>query len=139
MVKTCGKDGFHMRVRKHPYHVVRINKMLSCAGADRLQTGMRGAFGKPQGLVARVAIGDILLSVRIRDQHEDHALEAFRRAKFKFPGRQLVVTSRKWGFTKFDREDYEKYREQGRVIPDGVNCKYIREHGPLKEWVNNPI
>lgn len=57
-----------MRVRKHPYHVVRINKMLSCAGADRLQTGMRGAYGKPQGLVARVAIGDILLSVRIRDQ-----------------------------------------------------------------------
>lgn len=42
--------------------------MLSCAGADRLQTGMRGAFGKPQGLVARVAIGDILLSVRVRDQ-----------------------------------------------------------------------
>merc|ERR1712093_891792 len=24
-------------VRAHPYHVVRINKMLSCAGADRLQ------------------------------------------------------------------------------------------------------
>ena len=68
MVKTCGKEGFHMRVRKHPYHVVRINKMLSCAGADRLQTGMRHAFGKPQGLVARVSIGDILLSCRIRDQ-----------------------------------------------------------------------
>merc|ERR1711914_21848 len=32
----------------------RINKMLSCAGADRLQTGMRGAYGKPQGLVAHV-------------------------------------------------------------------------------------
>jgi ribosomal protein L16/L10AE len=29
---------------------------------------MRGAFGKPQGLVARVGIGDILLSVRVRDQ-----------------------------------------------------------------------
>lgn len=57
-----------MRVRKHPYHVVRINKMLSCAGADRLQTGMRGAFGKPQGLVARVDIGDILISVRVKEQ-----------------------------------------------------------------------
>lgn len=68
MVKNCGKDGFHMRVRKHPYHVVRINKMLSCAGADRLQTGMRGAFGKPQGLVARVDIGDILISVRVKEQ-----------------------------------------------------------------------
>lgn len=28
LVKTCGKDGFHMRVRAHPYHVVRINKMV---------------------------------------------------------------------------------------------------------------
>ena len=34
-----------MRVRCHPYHVTRINKMLSCAGADRLQTGMRHAYG----------------------------------------------------------------------------------------------
>ena len=56
-----------MRVRAHPFHVVRINKMLSCAGADRLQTGMRGAFGKPNGTVARVQIGQILLSVRTRD------------------------------------------------------------------------
>jgi len=35
MVKTCGKDGFHIRMRLHPFHVIRINKMLSCAGADR--------------------------------------------------------------------------------------------------------
>lgn len=41
--------------------------MLSCAGADRLQTGMRGAFGKPNGKVARVNIGQIILSVRTRD------------------------------------------------------------------------
>ena len=59
-----------MRVRPHPYHVVRINKMLSCAGADRLQTGMRGAFGKPNGLVARVNIGQIILSVRTRDSRK---------------------------------------------------------------------
>lgn len=68
LVKNCGKDSFHMRVRKHPYHVTRINKMLSCAGADRLQTGMRGAYGKPNGLVARVDIGDFLFSVRLREQ-----------------------------------------------------------------------
>jgi ribosomal protein L10e len=67
MVKIAGKEGFHLRVRAHPYHVVRINKMLSCAGADRLQTGMRGAWGKPNGTVARVNIGQIILSVRTRD------------------------------------------------------------------------
>ena len=35
MVKRCGKDQFHIRIRLHPFHVLRINKMLSCAGADR--------------------------------------------------------------------------------------------------------
>ena len=44
MAKFAGKDAFHLRVRVHPFHVLRINKMLSCAGADRLQTGMRGAL-----------------------------------------------------------------------------------------------
>lgn len=28
LVKTCGKEGFHLRVRAHPYHVIRINKMV---------------------------------------------------------------------------------------------------------------
>ena len=57
---------------------------------DRLQTGMRGAFGKPQGTVARVRIGQPLISVRARDQHKAEVIEALRRAKFKFPGRQKV-------------------------------------------------
>jgi len=35
LVKFCGKEAFHLRMRPHPFHVVRINKMLSCAGADR--------------------------------------------------------------------------------------------------------
>lgn len=35
LVKHCGKDQFHIRMRVHPFHVIRINKMLSCAGADR--------------------------------------------------------------------------------------------------------
>ena len=83
MVKSCGKDGFHIRVRLHPFHVIRINKMLSCAGADRLQTGMRGAFGKPQGTVARVHIGQVITSIRAKLQNKEHVIEALRRAKFK--------------------------------------------------------
>src|SRR3954453_23048676 len=77
LVKIAGKEGFHLRVRAHPYHVVRINKMLSCAGADRLQTGMRGAWGKPNGTVARVNIGQIILSVRTRDSRESPNLPPF--------------------------------------------------------------
>ena len=107
MVKNCGKDSYHLRIRVHPYHVLRINKMLSCAGADRLQTGMRGAWGKPQGTAARVKIGQLIMSIRTRDQFADEASEALRRAKFKFAGRQLVLTSHKWGFTHAVREEYK--------------------------------
>lgn len=56
----------------------------------RLQTGMRGAFGKPQGTVARVRIGQPIMSVRSSDRWKAQVIEALRRAKFKFPGRQKV-------------------------------------------------
>jgi large subunit ribosomal protein L10e len=131
MVKNAGKDAFHLRVRIHPYHVLRINKMLSCAGADRLQTGMRGAFGKPFGLCARVAIGQVLMSIRCRDVHGATAEEALRRAKFKFAGRQKVVASRNWGFTPFLREDYVQYKREGRLVNDGVVVKLLGAHGRL--------
>jgi large subunit ribosomal protein L10e len=48
---------------------------------------MRGAFGKPIGKAARVKIGSILYSVRIKEGDVKKAMEAFRRAKNKFPGR----------------------------------------------------
>ncbi|CDF38312.1 ribosomal protein L10, partial, partial [Chondrus crispus] len=124
-------DAFHLRVRAHPFHVIRINKMLSCAGADRLQTGMRGAFGKPLGTVARVKIGQTLLSVRTKEQNKPHALEALRRAKYKFPGRQKLFTSSKWGFTQFSKDEYLELKEAGRIIPDGSYCKVLNNHGPL--------
>ena len=81
ITKMSGKDSFHLRVRVHPFHVIRINKMLSCAGADRLQTGMRGAFGKPTGTVARANIGQIIFSVRSKESNRAVVIEALRRAK----------------------------------------------------------
>merc|ERR1712100_645900 len=90
IVKSSGKDAFHIRIRVHPFHVLRIIKMLSCAGADRLQTGMRGAFGKTYGTVAHVNIGQILLSVRSKDANADSVMEALRRAKYKMAGRQKI-------------------------------------------------
>merc|ERR1712137_685076 len=133
MVKTAGKDSFHLRIRVHPWHVLRINKMLSCAGADRLQTCMRGAFGKTYGTVARVEIGQILLSVRARDVHQAQVMEALRRAKYKFPGRQRLCVSENWGFTKLKRETYERYKKEGRLAKDGISVKVIPSKGPLGE------
>merc|ERR1711871_1919855 len=131
MTTNVGKEGFHMRIRVHPWHVVRINKMLSCAGADRLQQGMRGAFGKALCKSARVSIGQILLSVRCMPENVKYAQEALRRAKFKFPGRQKIFVSRKYGFTKIIKSDFYRLQKEGKIIPDGVGVKVIGDHGPL--------
>ena len=150
LVKIAGKEGFHLRVRAHPYHVVRINKMLSCAGADRLQTGMRGAWGKPNGTVARVNIGQIILSVRTRDSRKFYpliptkrtshncvdkatALEALRRSQYKFPGRQKIIVSKNWGFTPLRREEYMEKKAEGKVLVDGAYVQFLSNHGKLAD------
>merc|ERR1711865_524356 len=106
MVTQTAKDAFHMRIRPHPWHTVRINKMLSCAGADRLQQGMRGAFGKPYIKTARVAIDQVLMSIRTRPQYVKFAQEAMNRSRFKFAGRQKVFVSRKFGFTPYTMAEF---------------------------------
>merc|ERR1712232_623517 len=98
MINEAGRDFFHIRVRPHPFQVLRINKTLSCAGADRLSTGMRGAFGKSYGTAARVKIGQVLISIRTKEEKVDVAVEALRRSSFKFAGRQKIHVSSKFGF-----------------------------------------
>ena len=131
MLKAAGKDGFHVKIRLHPFHVLRINKMLSCAGADRLQTGMRGAWGKSYGTCARVKVGQILISGRCKEQHLNALIRAFKLATYKFAGRQKLVVSNKWGFTKYSREEYQKLKAEGKIVVEGnyVSVKSVK--GPL--------
>jgi large subunit ribosomal protein L10e len=132
MINSVGKDNFHLRIRLHPYNIVRINKMLTCAGADRLQTGMRGAYGKPYGLCARVKINQVMISIRTSLKGEDAAAEALRKSKAKFPGRQLVFISRNWGFTPFPKDVFQEGRAgqiewrgaTGTIVADGVGTKF---------------
>ena len=131
MQNNAGKEGFHIRIRVHPWHVIRINKMLSCAGADRLQTGMRHAYGKALCKAARVNIGSILISIRTKTENVAFAQEALRRAKFKFPGRQKVFVSRKYGFTKHVNADFKRLQAEGKIQGDGVNVKTMGSRGPL--------
>ncbi|KAG5205559.1 hypothetical protein JEQ12_018809 [Ovis aries] len=108
--------------------------MLSCAGANRLQTGMCGAFGKPQGTVARIHIGQVIMSIHTKLQNKDHVIEALCWAKFKFPSCQNIHISKKWGFTKFNTNEFENLVAEKRLIPDGCGVNYISNHGPLDKW-----
>ncbi|EED12675.1 50S ribosomal protein L10e, putative [Talaromyces stipitatus ATCC 10500] len=135
LVKTAGKESFHLRIRVHPYHTTRINKMLSVAGADRLQTGMRGTWGKPVGKVARVNVDQILVSVRTTDRHRLVAIEALRRSMYKFPGRQKVIVSKNRGFTNLARDKYMQLRNGGLVRNDGAYVQFCQRKGALTESI----
>lgn len=80
---------------------------------------MRGAWGKPYGTVARVNIGQPILSIRCKDANRPVIMEALRRARYKFPGRQKIIVSKKWGFTSVNRPEYEvlKAEKKGSSIP----------------------
>ena len=61
------------------------------------------------------------------------ASQALRRSKYKFPGRQKILRSSKWGFTKFGRMEYVLGRQAKWLEADGNGVKYMRAHGPLTE------
>jgi large subunit ribosomal protein L10e len=111
--------------------------MLSVAGADRLQTGMRGAFGKPAGKVAGVNVGQILISMRTVDRYRMTAVEALRRSMYKFSGRQKAVVSKMWGFTKLPREEYLRMKGDGLVSDDGAYVQFCRRKGELEDIVKS--
>ena len=93
---------------------------------------MRGAWGKRYGTVARVDIGQIILSIRTKDANAAVVNEALRRARYKFPGRQKIIVSRKWGFTNVNKEEYLKLKEEKRVLQDGAYVQFIPKKGNLE-------
>ena len=132
LIKTIGKENFHIRVRKHPWHVLRINKMLSCAGADRLQSGMRNVWGKSYGKACRVKIGDILMSVRLKKVHARTAMQGVRRAKDKLAGRQKICVSHFVGFTKYTKKQIAVMEANQTLIDMGAHVMEDKPKGPFE-------
>jgi large subunit ribosomal protein L10e len=84
-VAAIGEENFYLKVVTYPHLVLRENKMIATAGADRLQEGMRKAFGKPIGLAARVEIGSVVLELSIKAENLDKAKQAMWAASTKLP------------------------------------------------------
>jgi large subunit ribosomal protein L10e len=80
-----GEDNYFLVVKTYPHIILRENKMIATAGADRLQEGMRKAFGKPIGLAARVEIGNTILELSVKTENFEKAKEAMKAASTKLP------------------------------------------------------
>jgi len=89
--KKLSAEGYHLRIRAHPHHILRENKMMAFAGADRLQEGMRKAFGKPFGMAARVFFGSPIVTIGVNEDGISIALEALRRVSMKVPMKTRIV------------------------------------------------
>ncbi len=89
--KYVGDTKYLLIIRSYPHHVLRENKMMAFAGADRLQDGMRLSFGRPIGTAARISEGDVIAEIRISNKFIPQAKEAIRRMLSKIGIRAEVV------------------------------------------------
>src|SRR6187455_2174815 len=80
---TAGDMSFFSRLTVYPHVVLRENKMIATAGADRLQEGMRRAFGKATGLAARIQPGQVIIEAYVTSANLKLAKEGFKVASSK--------------------------------------------------------
>ena len=81
----AGREGYHLKIRTYPHHVLRHNKIAQGAGADRVSMGMRKSFGKTVGTAARVKSGQKLITLRTSKEFVLEAKEALRKSSHKLP------------------------------------------------------
>ena len=85
LIDVLGETGYKIHLRVYPHIVLRENRMIATAGADRLQEGMRRAFGKPTGRAARIKAGQSILDVYVNANAVDTAKQALRVGSTKLP------------------------------------------------------
>jgi large subunit ribosomal protein L10e len=85
LTTELGETNYFLVLKLYPHVILRENKMIATAGADRLQEGMRRSFGKPIGLAARVRPGQVLMEAYVTTQGVESAKQAFNVAKSKVP------------------------------------------------------
>lgn len=78
-------NNYCLQVRPYPHIILRENKMIFGAHADRLQDGMRRSFGKPIGTAARVEANQAIITVNVNADGVEAAKEALKRGGAKLP------------------------------------------------------
>jgi large subunit ribosomal protein L10e len=78
-------NNYFMHVHPYPHVILRENKMIFGAHADRLQDGMRRSFGKTIGTAARVEPNQVIMTVKVNADGVEVVKEAFRRGSGKLP------------------------------------------------------
>ncbi len=86
LTKGLGSEtNFFLKILVYPHQVLRENSMATGAGADRFQSGMRLAFGRPAGTAARVRANQTILTVKVLQGKYSEVKQALKTASSKLP------------------------------------------------------
>jgi len=85
---------YYLRIIPFPHTVLRENKMIFGAHADRLQDGMRRAFGKPVGSAARIKPNQPLIEVDVNTNGLETAKIALKRGQAKLPTTSRIIVEK---------------------------------------------
>ena len=88
--KRFGNKGYRFTINQFPHHVLRENKMLTGAGADRMQSGMKHSFGKAMGTAAQLKPGKTIFTVDVNESDVEFAKKALEKTKSRIPGKVRV-------------------------------------------------
>jgi len=89
--EKVGEKNYHLNVPLYPHIVLRENKMIFGAHADRLSDGMKKAFGKPIGTASRVEPNQPVIVIKVNQDAIDVAKESLRRGASKLPTKSRIV------------------------------------------------
>ena len=78
-------NDYLMQIHPYPHIILRENKMIFGAHADRLQQGMRRSFGKAIGTAARIEPNQIIITVKVKATALELAKESLKRGSAKLP------------------------------------------------------
>jgi large subunit ribosomal protein L10e len=85
-----GSKGYRFIINQFPHHILRENKMLTGAGADRMQSGMKHAFGKAMGSAAQLKKGSTIFTVHCTEEGLNFAKKALEKTKPRVAGKVTI-------------------------------------------------
>jgi len=94
LLEKIGKE-FYFEVKVYPHHILRENKMITGAGADRMQTGMSQSFGRTMGRAALIKPGKTIFIVAVlNERHEAEARKLIGSARARISCKLHIETTK---------------------------------------------
>lgn len=89
LVKLFVKKNFFLRCNVYPHNILRNNRVFSGASkGERVQTGMRKSFGRPEGRACTLKKGQAIFTAHFLGKENISKIKSFfKKVKSKIPGK----------------------------------------------------